>query len=193
MSESKSENIKSEDIKSENKCEIKSFELAFVPCTGVDTAEDKLAKAFSKGVKRKCLASTHSPSVAEWQLMRCRRKRQKFQVEVHSNVKDVTIQAKPPKPLEGEQPIVEMDIDEGKDPEICHEVKPANRLACQACLGWANNARFIAGACRLHALLDLACLLEARLTSPQEEQQILDYMMDCDYMQHAKVRHVIDT
>ena len=164
--------------------------LVFLPCDGLDTFAEK--SLLRHGGKKLSLASIFSPSLLEWQNMQCRFKNQKFTITPHKDNENVTMHAKRPEnevTRDGDK--VSTDL---RDPEVCLAVKPANQLCCEVCLQWANVPRLVVGACRLHLHLDLAALVEARLSSNAvEEKEILESMNGRDYTKHSKVRLLPNT
>ena len=142
------------------------------------------------GKKRKHLVTVHSTSMHEWQTMSCKLKRQKVTVNNHLDGTNVTVRAKPPEDRDGDgsQQVIEEDESLVRaDQEACLDVKPAGELCCAACSFWGNHTKLVLSACRLHLSLDLASLLEAKLTG-REVDHVLDYMSKRDYRDHPKVR-----
>ena len=143
--------------------------------------------------KRKCLISTHSQSMVEWQHMHCRLKRQKVTIITHTDGVNVTQIAKPPQDEDSQGSVCKDEEEEEtlvrSNQQSCVSVKPSNSLACEACMFWANNARLVTSACHLHLNLDLTNLLEARLTGKDtDEEAALAIMKQRDYNDHPKIR-----
>ena len=116
-------------------------------------------------------------------------KYQKVTLTTHTGCINLTLQAKAPGESADKVCKDEEDSLVRSNSQACLEVKPSDELACEACLAMANNPRVIMSACKLHLILDLASLLEARLTDTNENF-VLDYMHKRDYRAHAKTRMV---